>query len=71
MTKQFSWTITLMATTFLGMPATALPIAPTLDSLKAEASSVLPGISEAYSLTELSGDLPDGAVKVTIGDKGY
>lgn len=71
MTKQFSWTITLMATTFLGMPATALPIAPTLDSLKAEASSVLPGISEAYSLTELSGDLPDGAVKVTVGDKGY
>ena len=71
MNKHTSLAIALTATTFLSAPAVAASLTPTLDSLKSEAGSVLPTIAETYNLTELSGDLPEGAVKVEIGDKGY
>ena len=56
---------------FLSAPAIAASLTPTLDNLKSEAGTVLPTITETYNLTELSGDLPEGAVKVEIGDKNY
>ncbi len=71
MTKHTSWAIALTATTFLSAPAIAASLTPTLDALKSEAGSVLPSISETYTLTELSGNLPEGAVKVEIDDKNY
>ena len=71
MTKQTSWAIALTATTFLSAPAMAVSLTPTLDNLKSEAGSVLPSVTETYTLTEVDGDLPAGAVKVEIGDKDY
>ena len=71
MTKQTSWAIALTATTFLSAPAMAVSLTPTLDALKTEAGSVLPSVTETYTLTELTGELPAGAVKVEIGDKDY
>ncbi len=71
MNKHISWAIALTATTFLSAPAIAASLTPTLDNLKSEAGTVLPTITETYNLTELSGDLPEGAVKVEIGDKDY
>ena len=71
MTKHTSWAIALTATTFLSAPAIAVSLTPTLDNLKSEAGTVLPSVNDTYNLTELSGDLPEGAVKVEIGDKNY
>ncbi len=71
MTKHTSWAIALTATTFLSAPAMAISLTPTLDNLKSEAGIVLPSVNDTYDLTELSGDLPEGAVKVEIGDKNY
>ena len=71
MTKHTSWAIALTATTFLSAPAMAVSLTPTLDNLKSEAGIVLPSVNDTYDLTELSGDLPEGAVKVKIGDKNY
>ena len=69
--KHTSLAIALTATTFLCTPAVASSLTPTLDALKSEAGTVLPSINQTYELSELSGDLPAGAVKVEIGDQGY
>ena len=71
MTKHTSLAIALTATTFLCTPAVASSLTPTLDALKSEAGSVLPSVNQTYNLSELSGDLPTGAVKVEIGGKDY
>ncbi len=71
MTKHTSLAIALTVTTFLSAPAIAVSLTPTLDALKSEAGTVLPSINQTYELSELSGDLPAGAVKVEIGDKDY
>ena len=57
----------LLATTFLSSPAVAATLTPTLDTIKSEAV----GLSGNFALSELTGDLPAGAVEVKIGDKSY
>ena len=57
----------LLATTFLSSPAVAATLTPTLDTIKSEAA----GLSGNFALSELTGDLPEGAVKVTIAGKDY
>ena len=57
----------LLATTFLSSPAVAATLTPTLDTIKREAAD----LSGNFALSELTGDLPTGAVEVKIGDKSY
>ena len=57
----------LLATTFLSSPAGAAALTPTPDTIKSEAA----GLSGNFALSELVGDLPEGAVEVKIGDKNY
>ena len=57
----------LLATTFLSSPAGAAALTPTPDTIKSEAA----GLSGNFALSELTGDLPAGAVEVKIGDKNY
>ena len=57
----------LLATTFLSSPAGAATLTPTLDTIKSEAADLIGN----FALSELTGDLPAGAVEVTIGDKSY
>ena len=57
----------LLATTFLSSPAGAAALTPTLDTIKSEAAD----LSGNFALSELTGDLPAGAVEVKIGDKSY
>ena len=57
----------LLATTFLSTPAGAAALTPTLDTIKSEAA----GLSGNFALSELTGDVPAGAVKVTIAGKDY
>ena len=57
----------LLATTFLSSPAVAATLTPTLDTIKSEAAD----LSGNFALSELTGDLPTGAVEVKIGDKSY
>ena len=57
----------LLATTFLSSPAGAAALTPTLDTIKREAAD----LSGNFVLSELTGDLPAGAVEVMIGDKSY
>ena len=57
----------LLATTFLSSPAGAATLTPTLDTIKREAAD----LSGNFVLSELTGDVPAGAVKVTIAGKDY
>ena len=57
----------LLATTFLSSPAGAAALTPTLDTIKREAADLIGN----FALSELTGDLPAGAVEVMIGDKSY
>ena len=57
----------LLATTFLSSPAGAAALTPTLDTIKREAADLIGN----FALSELTGDLPAGAVEVKIGDKSY
>ena len=57
----------LLATTFLSSPAGAAALTPTLDTIKREAAD----LSGSFTLSELTGELPAGAVEVKIGDKSY
>ena len=57
----------LLATTFLSSPAVAATLTPTLDTIKSEVAD----LSGNFALSELTGDLPTGAVEVKIGDKSY
>ena len=57
----------LLATTFLSSPAGAAALTPTLDTIKSEAAD----LSGNFALSELTGDLPEGAVKVAIAGKDY
>ena len=57
----------LLATTFLSSPVGAATLTPTLDTIKSEAADLIGN----FALSELTGDLPAGAVEVTIGDKSY
>ena len=57
----------LLATTFLSSPAGAAALTPTLDTIKSEAAD----LSGSFTLSELTGELPAGAVEVKIGDKSY
>ena len=57
----------LLATTFLSSPAGAAALTPTPDTIKSEAAD----LSGNFALSELTGDLPAGAVEVMIGDKNY
>ena len=57
----------LLATTFLSSPAGAAALTPTPDTIKSEAADLIGN----FALSELTGDLPAGAVEVMIGDKSY
>ncbi len=58
----------LLAGTFLSTSAiAAVNLEPTMDKLKAEAAD----LSGSYTLTELSGDLPEGMTEVEIGGVKY
>ena len=57
----------LLATTFLSSPAGAAALTPTPDTIKSEAADLIGN----FALSELTGDLPAGAVEVKIGDKSY
>ncbi len=58
----------LLAGTFLSTSAiAAVNLEPTMDKLKAEAAD----LSGSYTLTELSGDLPEGMAEVEIGGVKY
>ena len=57
----------LLAATFLSSPAGAATLTPTLDTIKREAAD----LSGSFTLSELTGELPAGAVEVMIGDKSY
>ena len=57
----------LLATTFLSSPAGEAALTPTLDTIKSEAAD----LSGSFTLSELTGELPAGAVEVKIGDKSY
>ncbi len=53
------------------VPSAVWSLEPTLNELDAEAESVLPAIGKTYNLTELNGNLPEGAVIVTINSNDY
>ena len=55
----------LLATTFLSTPAGAAALTPMPDTIKSEAAD----LSGNFALSELTGDLPEGAVEVKIADK--
>ena len=57
----------LLATTFLSTPAGAAALTPMPDTIKSEAAD----LSGNFALSELTGDLPEGAVEVKIADKNY
>ena len=57
----------LLATTFLSSPAGAAALTPMPDTIKSEAAD----LSGNFALSELTGDLPEGAVEVKIADKNY
>ena len=63
------FSLALLAGTILSTPATAAAttLAPTLDTLKAEAAD----LSGSYALTKLSGELPAGASEVEIAGVKY
>ena len=67
MTKKTTIGLFLLATTFLSSPAGAATLTPTLDTIKSEAADLI----GSFALSELTGNLPAGAVEVTIGDKSY
>ena len=57
----------LLATTFLSTPAGAAALTPMPDTIKSEAAD----LSGNFALSELTGDLPEGAVEVKFADKNY
>jgi len=65
--KASLFSVILLSGTILSGAAGAAQLTPTLNTLKAQAET----LSGNYTLTELAGDLPEGKVKVSIGDKAY